>query len=79
MLLRQIAFDFFQTSLEFSSQWCSQKYCLGFLALLDYVSKPEIAICPSSVVRPSVRDTMSSEPNAQILSNFVVASSGQCT
>ncbi len=42
-----------------------------FLALLDYVSRAhEIAIRPSVIRHPSVRDTIISEPNAQISFKF---------
>ena len=48
-----------------------QKCGGSFLALLDYVSRAhEIEICPSSVVRPSVRITIISEPNARICFKF---------
>ncbi len=49
---------------------------LSLLALLDYVSRAhEIAICPSSVVRPSVRPSISQLPVSlnlmhEFLSNF---------
>ncbi len=36
LLLPQKAFESFQTFLEFSSQWCSQKYCFGFLKFWVY-------------------------------------------
>ena len=46
---------------------------MHFLALLDHVSRAhEIEICPSSVVRPSIRISIISEPNAQISFKFWV-------
>ncbi len=70
----------------FTMQLCGKKCVLPvkkafsrrtFLALLDYVSRAhEIAICPSSVVRPSsvrrpsVRVAIISELNARISFKF---------
>ncbi len=49
-----------------------------FLALLDYVSRAhEIAICPSSVVRPSVRQSVLQLSLHGFLSNFSCVSPGQ--
>ncbi len=36
LLLPQITFEFFVFSPEFSSQWFSQKYCVGFLKFLVF-------------------------------------------
>ncbi len=85
LLLPQITFESFQPFPGFSSPWSSQKYCFRFLkvwvfhfneflALLDYISRAhEIAICLSSVVRPSVspgRVAIISELNARISFSF---------
>ncbi len=44
---------------------------VSFLALLDYVSRAQgIAICPSSVVRPSVRVAIICELNVRISFKF---------
>ncbi len=39
LLLPEITFESFEPFPEFSSQWSSQKYCFGFLALLNCVSR----------------------------------------
>ncbi len=49
----------------------NQTVTAAFLALLDYVIRAhEIAICPSSVVRPSVRVAIISELNVRISFKF---------